>query len=169
MDRQAWRGLSLYLVSRARRRVRPCSAEGIAHSKGRLHPLILDADNGQAMGAARLEGLLEALGGLRCFSRPRVSNDDARSESLFPTVSTGRVPQAALPERGGSPRQGGVVDGVAQSPAPTQRTGTGFLSPSCPGVWAGPRATSMARGSIHSRLASAECGLDQTPHQLKTY
>ena len=66
------------LVSRA------CLREHI--SKGRPHPLILHADNGNAMRAATLESRLEELGVLRSFSRPRVSNDNPFSESLFRTV-----------------------------------------------------------------------------------
>jgi transposase len=49
-------------------------------------PLILHADNGNAMRAAKLESRLEELGVLRSFSRPRVSNDNPYSESLFRTV-----------------------------------------------------------------------------------
>lgn len=66
------------LVSRA------CLRERI--SKGRQRPLILHADNGNAMRAATLESRLEELGVLRSFSRPRVSNDNPYSESLFRTV-----------------------------------------------------------------------------------
>jgi transposase InsO family protein/transposase-like protein len=66
------------LVSRA------CLRERI--SKTRKQPLILHADNGNAMRAATLESRLEELGVLRSFSRPRVSNDNPYSESLFRTV-----------------------------------------------------------------------------------
>jgi len=66
------------LVSRA------CLRERI--SKSRPRPLILHADNGNAMRAATLESRLEELGVLRSFSRPRVSNDNPYSESLFSTV-----------------------------------------------------------------------------------
>ena len=66
------------LVSRA------CLRERI--SKRRRQPLILHADNGNAMRAATLEARLEELGVLRSFSRPRVSNDNPYSESLFRTV-----------------------------------------------------------------------------------
>jgi len=66
------------LVSRA------CLRERI--SKGRPQPLILHADNGNAMRAATLESRLEELGVLRSFSRPRVSNDNPYSESLFHTL-----------------------------------------------------------------------------------
>ena len=63
------------LVSRA------CLRERV--SKGRKQPLILHADNGNAMRAATLESRLEGLDVLRSFSRPRVSNDNPYSESLF--------------------------------------------------------------------------------------
>ncbi len=66
------------LVSRA------CLRERI--SKTRKQPLILHADNGNAMRAATLESRLDELGVLRSFSRPRVSNDNPYSESLFRTV-----------------------------------------------------------------------------------
>jgi transposase InsO family protein len=66
------------LVSRA------CLRERI--SKGRRQPLILHADNGNAMRAATLESRLEELGVIRSFSRPRVSNDNPYSESLFRTA-----------------------------------------------------------------------------------
>jgi putative transposase len=49
-------------------------------SKGRKQPLILHADNGNAMRAATLESRLGELGVLRSFSRPRVSNDNPYSE-----------------------------------------------------------------------------------------
>ena len=52
-------------------------------SKGRKQPLILHADNGNAMRAVTLECRLEELGVLRSFSRPRVSNDNPYSESLL--------------------------------------------------------------------------------------
>jgi transposase InsO family protein len=66
------------LVSRA------CLRERV--SKTRKQPLILHADDGNAMRAATLESRLEELGVLRSFSRPRVSNDNPYSESLFRTV-----------------------------------------------------------------------------------
>jgi transposase InsO family protein len=63
---------------------RACLRERI--SRGRRQPLILHADNGNAMRAATLESRLEELGVLRSFSRPRVSNENPYSESLFRTV-----------------------------------------------------------------------------------
>ena len=73
-------GIAADLVSRG------CLRERI--SKGRRQPLVLHADNGNAMRAATLESRLEELGVLRSFSRPRVSNDNPYSESLFRTVLT---------------------------------------------------------------------------------
>ena len=63
---------------------RGCLRERI--SKSRRQPLVLHADNGNAMRAATLESRLEELGVLRSFSRPRVSNDNPYSESLFRTA-----------------------------------------------------------------------------------
>jgi len=74
--------LAAQLVSRA------CLKERI--NSCRKQPLILHADNGTSNGtsmrAATLEVRLEELGVLRSFSRPRVSNDNPYSESLFRTV-----------------------------------------------------------------------------------
>ena len=63
---------------------RACLREPI--SKGRKQPLILHADNDNAMRSETLESRLEELGVLRSFSRPRVANDNPYSESLFRTV-----------------------------------------------------------------------------------
>jgi transposase InsO family protein len=63
------------LVSRA------CLRERI--SKSHRPPLILHADNGNAMRAVTLESRLEELGVLRSLSRPRVSNENPYSESPF--------------------------------------------------------------------------------------
>lgn len=55
-------------------------------SRRRKQPLILHANTGNAMRAATLEVRLEELGLLTSFSRPRVSNDNPYSQSLFRTV-----------------------------------------------------------------------------------
>ena len=55
---------------------------GFGSRQCRQPPLILHADNGNAMRGATLE----EMGVLRSFSRPRVSNDNPYSESLFRTV-----------------------------------------------------------------------------------
>lgn len=56
-------------------------AQGIA---GRL--LVLYSDNGSPMKAATFLATLEKLGVQHSFSRPRVSNDNPYSESLFKTL-----------------------------------------------------------------------------------
>ena len=66
------------LVSRA------CLSERVSES--RKQPLILNADNGNALRAATLESRLRELGVLRSFSRTTVSNDNLYSESLFRTA-----------------------------------------------------------------------------------
>ena len=63
---------------------RACLRERI--SKGRKQTFVLHADNSNAILAATLESRLEELGVLRSFSRPRVSNENPYSESLFRTV-----------------------------------------------------------------------------------
>ncbi len=68
---------------------RSCLRERI--SRGRKQPLILHADNGNAMRAARLESRQEELGMLRSFSKLRVSNEKPYSESLFRSASTGLI------------------------------------------------------------------------------
>jgi transposase InsO family protein len=82
------------LVSRA------CLRERI--SKGRPSPLILHADNGNAMRAATLESRLEELGVLRCFFRPRVRNDNpTRNRCSTPCRRSPaeRLIPAGLPQR----------------------------------------------------------------------
>lgn len=54
--------------------------EGVAQ-----RPRVLHADNGSPMKGATLRATLEALGIAASHSRPRVSNDNAYSESLFRT------------------------------------------------------------------------------------
>lgn len=63
---------------------RACLRERI--SRAQSQPLILHADNGNAMRAATLESRLEELGVRSSFSRQRVSNDNPYSESLFRTA-----------------------------------------------------------------------------------
>ena len=68
-------------------------------SKGKTHALIINADNGNHMRAAILEGHLKELGVLRTFSRPRVSSDNTDSVSLIRTV-TGRTTKQVIHQRG---------------------------------------------------------------------
>jgi len=49
-------------------------------------PLVLHSDNGSPMRAATFMATLEKLGIQSSFSRPRVSNDNPYSESLFKTM-----------------------------------------------------------------------------------
>ena len=58
-----------------------CYQQGIAAQQ-----LILHSDNGSPMKGATLLATLQALGVTPSFSRPRVSNDNPYSESLFRTV-----------------------------------------------------------------------------------
>lgn len=54
--------------------------------EGASSSLILHADNGSAMKGATLKATLERLGVMPSYSRPRVSNDNPFSESLFRTM-----------------------------------------------------------------------------------
>jgi hypothetical protein len=74
------------LVQRACLKERYCRPRGFGSRQSHQQTLILHADNGNAMRAATLESRLEELGVLRSFSRPRVSNDNPYSESLFRTA-----------------------------------------------------------------------------------
>jgi putative transposase len=63
---------------------RACLKERI--SKSRIEKLIVHSDNGSPMRALILEDKLRELGAMNSFSRPRVSNDNPFSESLFRTT-----------------------------------------------------------------------------------
>lgn len=71
-------------------------------TRERKHPLVLHADNGSPMKGATLKATLERLGILASYSRPRVSDDNPFSESLFRTLkyrpSYPRTPFATLDE-----------------------------------------------------------------------
>ena len=70
-----------------------CSRHGILIQDW---PLILHSDNGSPMKGSTMLGTLQALGVQPSFSRPRVSNDNPFSESLFKTLKyrPGYPPQA---------------------------------------------------------------------------
>ena len=125
------------LVSRA------CLRERI--SKGRPQPLILHADNGNAMRAATLESRLEELGVLRSFSRPRESNDNPYSEALFRTAKY-RPEYPSRPFAGGGLPVGGGIRALVRASAPPQRDQV-----------RDPAATAKRPGSCH--LPSAHAGL----------
>jgi putative transposase len=74
------------LVQRACLKERYRRPRGFSANQCPQPPLILHADNGNAMRGATLEARLEEMGVLRSFSRPKVSNDNPYSESLFRTV-----------------------------------------------------------------------------------
>jgi len=74
------------LVQRACLKERYRRPSGFGSNQCHQPPLILHADNGNAMRGATLESRLEEMGVLRSFSRPRVSNDNPYSESLFRTL-----------------------------------------------------------------------------------
>jgi putative transposase len=74
------------LLQRACLKERYRRPSGFGSNQSHQLPLILHADNGNAMRGATLESRLEEMGVLRSFSRPRVSNDNPYSESLFRTV-----------------------------------------------------------------------------------
>ncbi len=58
-----------------------CASEGISKNQ-----LVLHSDNGGPMKGATMLATLERLGVAASFSRPRVSNDNPYSESLFKTL-----------------------------------------------------------------------------------
>ncbi len=96
------RGVFLYLYlmidvwSREDLRLRRCTSVGfqaaalfprrVARSAWIRAGIVLHADNGGPMKGATMVATLERLGVLASFSRPRVSNDNAFSESLFRTM-----------------------------------------------------------------------------------
>ncbi|WP_373463346.1 IS3 family transposase [Herbivorax sp. ANBcel31] len=57
----------------------------VTSEKVRNKPLILHSDNGPPMKSFTLKSKLESLGIIKSYSRPRVSNDNPYSESLFRT------------------------------------------------------------------------------------
>ncbi|MFD7012524.1 transposase [Rhodococcus jostii] len=58
-------------------------------------PLVLHADNGASMRSHALIAALDEAGGCRTYSRPRVSDDNPFSESLFKTLKY----DSSCPER----------------------------------------------------------------------
>lgn len=62
-------------------------------------PLVLHSDNGSPMKAATFQATLEKLGIQSSYSRPRVSNDNPYSESLFKTMKyTNKYPKKGFEE-----------------------------------------------------------------------
>ena len=149
---------------------RACLRERI--SRRRPQPLILHADNGNAMRAATLESRLEELGVLRSFPRPRVSNDNPFSESLFRTVKYRpdypRRPFRSVEEAGSwvvvfvawyndQHRHSGIrFVTLAQRPGCRHRPSTGRC------LRTSPPAAPTTLEPQYSLLAAAGGGLDQS-------
>jgi len=60
--------------------------KAVIREKIQGRPLVLHSDNGSPMKAATFQATLEALGITKSYSRPRVSNDNPYSESMFRTL-----------------------------------------------------------------------------------
>lgn len=77
-------------LRRVRREHAALLIRSICLEQGRLstQPLILHSDNGAVMKSAHMLATLADLGITASFSRPRVSNDNPYSESLFRTLKT---------------------------------------------------------------------------------
>ena len=124
---------------------------------------------------------LEELGVLRSFSRPRVSNDNPYSESLFRTVKyRPDYPRRPFRSKDEACLWVACIRGLVQPPAPPQRhpvrdappapqrPGQRDLSAPFPCLRAGPPATSPSLVAVHPLLASAGGGLDQsTPYRKR--
>ena len=102
------------------------------HGRLSTQPLVLHSDNGAVMKSALMLGALQDLGITASFSRPRVSNDNPYSESLFRTLKT----------RHDYPAQGFDCEEQARSYIaaavswinPQHRPGTSAVSPPCSGA-----------------------------------
>lgn len=88
------------LVERACLKDRYHRPSGFGSRQCQQPTLVLHADNRSAMRGSTLESRLEEMGVFRSFSRPRVSNDNPYSESLFRKVKIGLITRAGpLPAR----------------------------------------------------------------------
>jgi putative transposase len=88
------------LVQRACLKERYHHPSGFGNRQCQQPPLILHADNGNAMRGATLESRLEEMGVLRSFSRPRVSNDNPTQNHCSVRSNTGLItPAGPLPAR----------------------------------------------------------------------
>jgi putative transposase len=122
------------------------------------------------MRAATLENRLEELGVLRSFSRPRVSNDNPYSKSLFRTAKY----RADYPRRPFASAEeaclwvASFVDWYIHRHRHSgikfvtpQRQSRGDLLAPCCRLRTSSSATSAPRVRLHSMLASTRSGLDQ--------
>jgi putative transposase len=62
------------------------SEKAVISQKLRGKPIVLHRDNGSPMKGATFQATMERLGLIKSYSRPRVSNDNPYSESLFKTL-----------------------------------------------------------------------------------
>lgn len=60
--------------------------KAVISQKLRGKPMVLHSDNGSPMKGATFQATMERLGLIKSYSRPRVSNDNPYSESLFKTL-----------------------------------------------------------------------------------
>lgn len=60
--------------------------KAVISQKLRGKPVVLHSDNGSPMKGATFQATMEHLGLIKSYSRPRVSNDNPYSESLFKTL-----------------------------------------------------------------------------------
>jgi transposase InsO family protein len=60
--------------------------KAVISQKLRGKPVVLHSDNGGPMKGATFQATMERLGLIKSYSRPRVSNDNPYSESLFKTL-----------------------------------------------------------------------------------
>lgn len=81
---------------------RVCLCERI--SKGQLQPLVLDADNGNAMRVITLDSRLEQLAVLRSYSRLVVSNENSISVPCSERSKPTGLPQTSLAQPGAYPQ-----------------------------------------------------------------
>jgi transposase InsO family protein len=158
------------LVQRACLKERYCRPRGFGSRQSHQQPLILHADNGNAMRAATLESRLGELGVLRSFSRPRVSNDNPYSESLFRTVkfrpdypsrpfaskaeacewvavsSSSHLTNATAVQP--SPSAGNAPRSTKRLAKPTQNAGANPLAAGANQLWCGSTSHQKARNPI---------------------
>ena len=165
--------IAVDLVQRACLKERYRRPSGFGSHQCPQPPLILHADNGNAMRGATLESRLEEMGVLRSFSRPRIPNDNPYSESLFRTFKF----RPDYPNRPFASKDEACVwvsgiCGLVQPPAPpqrhqirdapsaAQRSGHGNLPASLRGLRDSPPGKSITQEPKHPLLASTRRSVD---------
>ncbi len=151
------------LVSRA------CLRERI--SKGRPQPLILHADNGNAVAAGFRAAIAcgdagEPPGGAGCAQILLQTKGEQRQPLLGVAVPHREIPTGltaeAVAERRGGLRLGGGIRGLVQPPASPQRGSSSDQPTPCLRLRAGTSRSSTPLEPVHPLLASAGGGLDQS-------